>query len=245
MGYALNQDLPSIGAAVGTATHSVVEAYFLSKFSLDKNTEDAINAALNALKEETSKGCVWDDTTPSMETAEKQIRRMANVYIEEHGKNIKPVATELRLTADLDDGWQLTGQIDLLAEDENGDIWLRDLKTGAVSRSHHAQLGAYSLLYKTSPPDGLPPKIKGAAIDFVKRTPKTRPQDSVKITEYDVALCERTAYATIQRIKKNMEDFQNTGDIDSFPENPMSMLCNKTYCVAHNSDFCPLTKEKK
>jgi len=244
-GFALNQELPSIGAAVGTATHAVAEAYFFSRISLENYSEDkSIERALQALKDETSKGCNWDDSTPSIDTAEKQIRRMANTYIQELGQKLKPVATELRITADLEDGWELSGQIDLLAEDENGDLWLRDLKTGAVSRSHHAQLGAYSLLYRAAPPEGLPKTLKSGAIDFIKRTPKTRPQDSVKTTEYDLALCEKTAWATIQRIKKNMQDFQFSRDIDCFPENPMSMLCNKTYCIAYNTDFCPITKEK-
>jgi len=244
-GYALNSELPSIGAAVGTATHAMVEAYFNSRILLENYSEEnSAMKALQALKEETSKGCIWDDSTPSIETAEKQIRRMANVYIEEHGKNLKPVATEIRITASIDEGWELSGQIDLLAEDENGNLWLRDLKTGAVSRSHHAQLGAYSLLFRTSPPDNLPAKLKGAAIDFVKRTPKTRPQDSIKITEYDVSLCEKTAWATIQRVVRDMQNFQDSRDPYSFPENPMSMLCNKTYCIAHGTDFCPITKEK-
>jgi hypothetical protein len=245
-GYFLNQELPSIGAAVGTATHAVAEAYFISRISLENYSEqEAVEKALQALREETGKGCNWDDTTPSIDAAEKQIRRMASAYIQELGINIKPVATEMRITADLEDGWELSGQIDLLAEDGNGNLWLRDLKTGAVSRSHHAQLGAYSLLYRSAPPEGFPKEIKSGAIDFIKRTPKTRPQDSVKTTEYDLPLCEKTAWATIQRIKKNMQDFQSTRDIDCFPENPMSMLCNKTYCIAHGTNFCPITMEKK
>jgi uncharacterized membrane protein YciS (DUF1049 family) len=244
-GFALNQELPSIGAAVGTATHSIVEAYFFSRIRLENHSEEqAIQNALQALKEETSKGCIWDDSTPSIDTAEKQIRRMANIYIEECGKNLKPIATEIRITADLEDGWELSGQIDLLAEDSEGRLWLRDLKTGGVSRSHHAQLGAYALLYRTSPPAGMPAKLEGAAIDFVKRTPKTRPQDAVKTTEYDVPVCEKTAWGTIQRIKRDMQNFQSSGDPDSFPENPMSMLCNGTYCSAHGTNFCPITKEK-
>ncbi|MDR2594547.1 MAG: PD-(D/E)XK nuclease family protein [Fibromonadaceae bacterium] len=245
-GFFLNPELPSIGAVVGTTTHSVVEAFYFSSKKLENfNEENAITEAMEALKNEAGKGCIWDDSTPSVETAEKQIKRMVRVYIEELGKNLTPVATELELVADLDDGWELSGHIDLLAKDKEGKFWLRDLKTGSVSRSHHAQLGAYSLLYHTAPPDGLPKKIEGGAIDFVKRTPKTRPQDSIKITEYNLALCERTAWATIQKIKSDMALFDKTTDPFVFPENSMSMLCNKTYCVAHNTDFCPITKEKE
>ena len=247
-GFFLNPELPSIGALVGTTAHSAIEAFYFSSKKLENfNEENAINEAMQALKNEAGKGCIWDDSTPSVETAELQIKRMTKVYIEQLGKNLTPVATELELVAKLDDEgiWELSGHIDLLAKDKDGKFWLRDLKTGSVSRSHHAQLGAYSLLYRTAPPDGLPKRIEGGAIDFVKRTPKTRTQDSVKITEYDLALCEKTAWATIEKIRKDMALFESTNDPFAFPENPMSMLCNKTYCVAHNTDFCPITKEKE
>ena len=245
-GYSLKAELPNIGAAVGTATHAVVEAYFNSRKNLEFFVlENSMQTAIQTLVKETSKGCVWDDSTPSAETAERQILRMANIYIEELGRNLKPVATELRITADLEDGWELSGQIDLIAQDIDGKLWLRDLKTGVISRSHHAQLGAYSLLYRSAPPEDLPPNLEGAAIDFVKRTPKTKPQESVKVTEYDIELCERTAWAAIQRIKRDFTAFMEKYDPESFPDNPMSMLCNKTYCIAHGTDFCPITKEKK
>jgi len=245
-GFSLKPELPSIGAVVGTTTHSVVEGYYFSRQKLENfNEENSINEAMQALKNEAGKGCIWDDSTPSVETAERQIRRMTRVYIEELGKNLTPIATELSIVAEFEDGWKLSGHIDLLAKDKDGKLWLRDLKTGAVSRSYHAQLGAYSLLYRSAPPEGFADKIEGAAIDFVKRTPKTRPQDSVKITEYDIALCEQTAWATIHRIKRDMDLFDNKIDPMVFPENPMSMLCNKTYCIAHNTDFCPITKEKE
>jgi len=242
-GYKLNDELPSIGAAVGTATHAVAEEYFRAKMEAREFSQDtAVESAISELQEKTKSGCIWDDTTPSIDTARVQIKRMANAYIESVGKNTIPLAVEIRIEAEISEGWILSGQIDLAAEAKDGGIHLRDIKTGAISRSHHSQLGAYSLLLRSDTPEGLPSNVSAASIDFVKRTPKRNPQEGVVTTDYDISLCEKTAYYTIQRIKTDFEKFKETNNPFGFAENSMSMLCNKTYCIAFGTEFCPITK---
>lgn len=242
-GFQLREERPSIGAAVGTATHAVVEDYFRARMDAQEfDIKQSVDKAMEALLVETASGCIWDDTTSNTDTARYQIDRMSHIYILEVGAYLTPLAVEISAAASLGDDWRLTGRIDLVAAYGAGQVSINDLKTGAISRSHHAQLGAYSLLYRTCPPTGLPALVGEARIDFIKRTPRTRTQNGAVITPYPVALCERTAMATINRCKRDMSEFQKSGNPEAFAENPMSMLCNATYCIAHCTDFCPITK---
>ena len=239
-GYKLRHTLNNIGATIGTATHSVIEKYFASKiYQTEYNEKNSLDEVINTLQDNIKNGILWDDTTSNIDTAIYQIKRMATAYIESVGKHIIPIETEIRLEVDYND-WIISGQIDLVAQHEQGGIHLHDLKTGTTYRSHHAQLGAYSLLYRSVNTDAY---VKSATIDYVERLPKSRAQKEPIITNYDVALCERVAEATIDRIIENFNKFEATGNINSFPENPMSMLCNEKYCPAFNTDFCPITKK--
>ena len=251
-GYKLRVQLPSIGAAVGTAVHKYIENYFVAKMQ-DLELANPIDEVMSLFEDEIKTGVIWDDTTTSIDTAKMQIERMARVYIEGVGKDLTPLATEVAVEAEINDKWQLTGHIDLVCKGENG-VVIRDWKTGAIVRSHHAQLGAYSLLWRSRDVvTGLAPDepqtsnlkpihVEGVAIDFIKRIPKRRGQEEAICTIYDVGLCERTAYATVFRIIGEFDKFMETGDYESFPANPMSMLCTEKYCECFGSDFCPITK---
>jgi len=238
-GYKLNDELPSIGASVGTATHKVIENYFKSKIE-ERNfvVFEAVENSIIEMQENIKNGCLWDDTTPSVDTARLQVYNMSKAYIEAVGKYIKPLAVEVSLEAIIDDEWKITGHIDLVSEGFEG-INLHDLKTGALVRSYHSQVGGYSLLYRSVYSDA---KISNLVIDFVKRVGKSKTQEIPVSTNYDVKLCERVAYSTIMRIIFDIANFEKTKDPFCLAENPMSMLCNKSYCIAYNTDFCPITK---
>jgi len=242
-GFALRQTLPSIGASVGTATHAVIDDFFKAKLAGSEFDEaKAVDAAMAGLQEEVAPGCVWDDSTPSVEVARQQVRRMAAAYIHGGGtQKIVPLAVELQLEADISDGWQLTGRVDLVAAHPDGGAWLRDYKTGGVVRPHFSQLGGYSLLYRSNPPDGLPNEVSAATIDFIHRTPKTRSQKEPASTEYHVGLCESEAWDVVHRIKQEVSEFQRTGKPNVFPSNFNSMLCTPVYCPAHGTTWCPLS----
>ncbi|MCL1826436.1 MAG: PD-(D/E)XK nuclease family protein [Candidatus Cloacimonetes bacterium] len=238
-GYKLRDIKPNIGAILGTSTHFYIEKYFQAR--IDKiEFQNPIDEVMSNLQDNIKEGVETDDTTPNIDVAKMQIERMAKAYIEGIGKFIEPVAVELNVSAEINDEWQVTGHIDLVCQGKTG-VYIRDLKTGAVVRSHHAQLGAYSLLYRSEYPDI---KVEGIAIDFVKRIPKTRSQETPKTTEYDVHLSEQTAYATINRIIRNFADFQkDTKNVNAFAENPMSLLCSERFCPAFSTAFCPITQE--
>jgi hypothetical protein len=243
-GYKFRELPPSVGAAAGTAVHTGAEMLLRAKHAGRTITLDqALEPAMAGFSEETGKGAIWDDTTPNANVATEQIKRMVACY--SHGPlatempltvNEQP-AVELELEANAGDGWKLTGHIDLVTEAG----WVRDTKTGALSRPYHAQLGAYSLLVRSN---SILPVVKGAAIDFIKRVGKTKPQPPCETQEYQVAACERNAMALINRLKDDMAQFNATGDVNCFMANQMSMMCSDKYCPAWGTKFCELSGEK-
>lgn len=230
MGYELRQVLPSVGAAAGTAVHAVAATVMQSRIDgKEVPAEQALEQALAGFDEEVSGGCEWDDTTRNRDAAQKQILRMSRAYLAEF-RGLRPKAVELPVEANMGDSWRLSGHIDLITEDG----WVRDLKTGAVSRPYLQQLGAYSLLVRSQrilEPVGL-------AVDFIKRCPLRREQDPVVSRGYEVALAEGEAWATVLRIRRDFEAFQGAGDVREFACNPSSMMCSERFCPAWGTAFC-------
>ena len=245
VGFELNTTKSSVGASLGTATHKVIERFFNSFINSENfNQQSAVDDAISEFKENTKEGVIWDDATPNIDVLVMQTNRMATAYIETIGKTVKPVATEVSLKADINETWLLSGHVDLIcknADSEVDNIHVRDLKTGKLSRSHHNQLGAYSLLVKHNNYSD----VKVAAIDFLKRCPKTKPQELPVTTKYKVSVCEGSAWFTIQHIIENDEKFIKNLNPLHIPDNSMSMMCSEKYCCAYGTDFCSTTKYKE
>ena len=239
LGYKFRELAQSVGAAAGTAVHTGAEQLLRALHAgKDITVDQALEPAIHGFQEETGKGAIWDDTTPNANTAHEQIRRMVTAYSKQlvmpATVNGEP-AVELELEADAGGGWKLTGHIDLVTADG----WVRDTKTGALIRPYHAQLGAYSLLVRSNQ---IIPAVKGAAIDFIQRVGKTKPQPPCVEQSYPVPACERNALAIIERVQSDMKAFDAGAGINVFMANNMSMMCSNKYCPAFGTDFCELTK---
>lgn len=238
---ALRETSPSIGAAVGTSAHLVAARHMQARIDgREYSHKQAVEEAVEGLREEIAPGCVWDDTTPSLDAAIFQLDRITRAYVFGLARDVRPLAVELELKADAGDGFWLTGHVDLVAEwpaPETLAAWIRDLKTGGVNRPYQAQLGAYSLLYRSSA-GALP--VQAVGVDWIKRTPRTRPQDAGVHHAYKVSPCERAGWAMIERIKADLQDFRRTGNPWCFLANPMSMMCSDKYCPAHSTPFCDM-----
>lgn len=237
LGYTFRENAPSVGSAAGTAVHKGCEMLLRAIHAGQNITLDqALEPALQGFSDETGKGAIWDDTTPNANVATEQIRRMIAVYPVAMPATIQDgPAVELSLEANAGDGWKLTGHIDLVTATG----WVRDTKTGALSRPYHAQLGAYSLLVRSN---NVIPIVHGVAIDFIKRVGKTKHQPPVENQNYPVSACERNAMGLISRIKADMTRFDQTQNTEEFMTNQMSMMCGDKYCPAWGTDFCELTK---
>ena len=238
-GYEFRQLAPSVGAAAGTAVHKGVEVALKARWSRRTPSADEIlQPAYESFLNEVEPGAVWDETTPNASVAQQQIRTMISAYLNGPGKDLMPMtmadgqpAVELHLEADAGNGWTLTGTMDVTADD-----FVRDLKTGALKRPYSAQLGAYALLVRSNE---VITDIKGLCIDFVKRAGKTKPQPQCETQEYPVVESQRYAMGIIHRIKKDMAEYEQDGNMDmAFMANPMSMMCGPKYCPCHGTKFC-------
>lgn len=197
------------------------------------NPDQALEIAMQKLGEEAKDGVEWDDTTPNIQAATFQMRRViAESY--EFAQTITPKAVELEVAADAGDGFEITGHIDYLTD------FVRDFKSGALHRPYQAQLGSYALLAKANGH-----QVNGAAIDWIPRAAKTKPQPPVETESYPLDSCERAAWSTIQRIKRDVIAFQKSGDPYEFPANPMTMMCSERFCSAHGTSFCTMHLKSK
>ncbi len=240
LGYTFRQLPPSVGAAAGTAVHaSTAEMDRALWRGEPANVDAAIDMAVAEFNDEVATGCIWDDTTPNINIAHQQIRKMTVAYVPRmpltiNGEPAVEIGGEHGLRANCGDGWELTGHPDLIDTLR----YIRDKKTGALVRPYHGQLGGYSLLVRSNKicePGGL-------GMDYIPRTPKTKGQKPPIITEYPVGACERNATGIIHRIKADMIVFDSTGDLErAFCTNMMSMMCTDKYCPAWGTSFCELT----
>jgi hypothetical protein len=241
LGYELRELPPSVGAAAGTAVH-------LSTAEMDRalwrgetaNIDQAVELAITKFSKEIETGCIWDETTPNHNVAQIQIRRMTMAYVPRmpftmaDGQPAVEIGGEMGLRANAGDGWFVTGHPDLIDESR----FVRDKKTGALVRPYHGQLGAYSLLVRSN---GVCIPA-GVGMDYIPRTARTKDQKPMLVTEYPVAACERCAMGVIKKIKADMKLFDESGDLEAFSANQMSMMCTSKYCPAFGTDFCELTK---
>ncbi len=239
LGYQFRELPPSIGSSVGTAVHAATTELNKSLWrGRAPNLEQAVELAMVEFIKEVAPGAVWDDTTPNINTAQAQIRRMTAVYVPRmpltiNGEPAVEIGGDQGLSADCGDGWILTGHPDLI--DENR--FLEDTKTGAVVRPYHGQLGGYSLLVRSN----RIAELSGLGMRYIPRMGKTKFQTPPVLTSYAVPPCERNAMGTITKIKEDMARFNATGDLESFPCNKMSMMCTDKYCPAWGTPFCELS----
>lgn len=243
-GFAMRELRPSVGAAVGTAVHAAAAHMLRAKIDTGElgGAEEGIAVAVATFRAETGPGAEWDDTTPNGATAEIQIERLTLAYRLGVARHLEPAAVEQAWEVDAGGGFVLTGHCDVVTV--AGVV--RDLKTGALARPYQAQLGAYSLLARSQDP---PVRVSGVAVDFIRRTPKSKPQEPPVSETYDQDACERAAWSIIERIRADISEFRRrvvAGDeplAEAFLANPMSMMCRPRFCPAHGTHWCDLGRK--
>ncbi|MBF0140097.1 MAG: PD-(D/E)XK nuclease family protein [Magnetococcales bacterium] len=230
-GFELRQTFPTVGAAVGTAVHEAFALACLEKKQSGTvgNVANLVESAFAKFQAEAAGGMEWDDTTPNGDVARVQIQRMTAACIETVLPDIVPDRIETEMIASLGDDFEFSGKIDLFTADGV----LIDLKTGALIRPYHAQLGGYALLLKNELQE-----ITSVQTVFIKRNPKTKAQDKAIVSIYNRAVCEKSAWHTIESIKGCVSRFIESSDEWTFPANPMSMMCRPAFCPAHGTEFC-------
>ena len=195
------------------------------------SAETAIACGIESLGTEIESGAVWDATSPNLNTAQRQVARLARSYIDHVAPKITPISVEERLVARIGttaDEVLLSGQPDVTTDG------VRDTKTGTVRRYNAAQLGAYSLLLRSHGN-----QVNHLIEDYIKRVPLKADQPfPVEIT-YDQSLSENLAGVIMNRIMADYAAFMESGNPEVILANPMSMLCSDKYCDASGTTFCP------
>ncbi|MEH6630193.1 MAG: PD-(D/E)XK nuclease family protein [Halopseudomonas aestusnigri] len=233
-GYELNTMLPSIGAVIGTGTHEALGYAMIQKMQDQEIVAADFEAlAVSSIEEAIKDGVVWDNTTTSPDAAIQQAIRQAKVILQVVGDDIQPIAVEQYLKANLDDGFELTGHIDIT--EQNG---IADFKTGSVQRANQTQYGAYSLLSRSN---GHP--VKRLREIYVQRVGKRVPQPDPIVKSYSVKEAERGASETIKHIKAGLIKFRESCENWVFLPNPNSMMCSPLYCPAFGTKFCQSHKK--
>lgn len=244
-GYTIRQLDPSAAAAIGTAVHAAAAHALQHKIDTGAlgGVDAGLEMAMESFRAEVETGAIWDETTPNRAVAEKQIARLTRTYMANVAPRIDPLAVEMAYKADAGHGFELSGHVDVITRDGK----IRDLKTGALERPYQAQLGGYSLLARSQ---GAPLKITGICIDFIRRTPQSKPQAEPVTTFYDRAVSERAAHHIIGFIKRDLDEFRarfaagKAHPEEAFAANPLSMMCSSTYCPAWGTDWCHLGKKE-
>lgn len=238
-GYQLKWTPRNVAASVGTGLHSAAE-YALDSL-IDHQREpresDCIEYGIVSLKGESLKGMEFDETTPNINHAEKQIAQLTRSFIYEVMPKYELIDpdTEFQMKADIGGGITLSGKCDFVNSKS-----LRDLKTGRIS-DYSAQAGAYSILNQAMGYN----KPLYLVNDFLPRTAITKAYPGPTIIAYQVDEAEEAARQIIRHITAAMNEFKTSGDPWAFPANPKSMLCSEKYCKAFGTAFCKMGVRKK
>lgn len=245
-GYDLAERRPSgAGALVGSGVHSGA-AWTLEQMRSGGAAgaeATAIEAAVEGFRERAAaEGAEWDDTTPSANTAEKQIARMVKVYRRQIAPQLRPIEIEERMEAIVAPGLIVSGQVDaLVAALAIADTRvLRDTKTGRQKRANGVQYGGYSLILEAH---GLKPER--LLEDYIPRVALSKEQPDATTTEFNAHDARMDAWQAIQAIKASADEFSAraadpNGDDPrgAFRPNPASSLCSEKFCPARGSRWC-------
>ncbi|MCB0085281.1 MAG: hypothetical protein KDE47_30285, partial [Caldilineaceae bacterium] len=213
-------------------THKGAESLLTGKMRTGSpgNRTEAEHKAFQALDEEIEPGITWDSVTTDKNTAQQQIASMLASHLIHIAPQVKPIALEQRFYLEIEDGFCLSGTLDVLEIDT-----LRDLKTGKLQRQNLFQYGAYKLLAEYN---GHP--ISAIKEDYIPRTMVPTPE-TIDISTHN-AECETRRL--LKHIPKAIQEFREDPDKDpgAFNANPHSMLCSETFCPAWGTAWCSAWK---
>ncbi len=228
-GYEFRQTEPGIGAVIGTSVHEGVRYIHETTDTLP----NIIEIGIEKFRSQIENGILYDDTSPGPNIAEKQIQQISKAYFYIVAPKTNPVYVEHELSAAMSGNVRLTGHPDNIETDT-----IRDLKTGTKAGKNYGQMGGYSLLAGANNIICGSPQL---IIDWIPRVSKNKPSAEPVEIHYDLVLCEDEAWLIMCNIINNYKSFLESGDIKSFPANYMSNMCSAKYCIAHGTDFCPLS----
>jgi len=232
-GYTFRETSQGVGAALGTSTHEAANFSLSQKIKDGSlgNASEAMDMAFETFHTiQNMEGIVYDSTTPTYDRAELQLKTLVNIYRLKVAPGIQPVEVEIRLEANIGDGYVLSGKFDVREL-----VTIRDLKTGAASRAHISQYGAYGMLCMAHGRT-----VESIIEDYLPRKREPEPETY----HYDVDVAMNAARGILKGLKRDVAEYRETGDPTSFIANPQSMLCSDRFCPVWGTEFCREHKNK-
>ena len=229
-GYRLRKIGRHIGAATGQATHQGALSGLRRRIATGSfDGEEMEDIAIRTLRDETTEEVIWDDRSPNLSVAERQVVRQIAVCRDQIVPVIDAEFVEPSWKGKHSSGLILSGHPDCVSYTKIGDI-----KTGLES-NNGAQYGGYVLLSRVA--DELV-QIEEIEESFVPRVKLTEPVLDVVPIAYDLEGCADLADRTLNKIANNLRDFYKDGPA-VFLANTSSMLCSDKFCPAWGTRFCP------
>jgi hypothetical protein len=206
-------------------------------------TSYVVDVARDEMFEQQQLGAVQMDgprgVTHNWNDALTQVVAMSTAYHQVIAPLTQPVIVETRFEAEIEPGLILSGQPDLICHEPH---MVRDLKTGTrPPASFVPQLGGYSLLARSHNLE-----INAAAIDFVRKVARGKPQPPPETRTANIADAETAAAMIVRSIATAIDTFRRgderrgvgPGDPWAFSANPACVLCSPKYCPAYDTEFC-------
>lgn len=233
LGYEFNSTGYGIPAVVGTSVHKSMEVALSERLPEPDCTDASVQELNRIVREEQPE---WDDISPCLTHAEKQVIRMSKVWYYRILPEIEDseVQTEQRYEGNLR-GHKLSGKPDIITEHT-----IRDLKTGRSVASSIYQLGAYALLVDKT--DAKETSV--LFIDQLKRTALNRDQEAPTHLKIDPNIAKEESKMILLEMCCKADEFLKVEYPTIFTANPSSNLCKRKYCPAYGTDWCSITKGK-
>jgi hypothetical protein len=242
-GFDLRELEKPIGTAVGDGGHEIARLLCIAKRDgIAVMDYDVIDAGIEKFRDSSANGILFDETTSNKNDAEKQVQMLGRSFCAQVLPNVMPEIVEchdgsgqeVTRSARFEDRITITMHPDL----ETRDNTIEDWKFGKLFPYTVPQLGGYSLGRHSN---GSPRPV-GLTMWHLPRTSLKKAFPGASPHKYDVALCEKAAFATISRACADVTKFQESGEPWCFPANPLSMMCSDKYCPAWGSNFCEVWK---
>jgi len=238
-GYELRETTAGIGSVFGTAFHAGACAVIAGKLAgVTVSQAQAVEMSINNMEEAADSAPMsWDNTTPSRSVAQKQLQTLHQSFYSRVEPGIEPaIEPETRRLAKLSDTVTISGQLDVETTADK----IADFKTGRL-QNHFGQMGIYSLLRKTN----VGKSAEALAIIHFLRLPVSKPYPGPTLVEYPVAVAERTAWAIVGYMLRDVRKFTETQNPDAFMANPQTVLCSAKFCPAWGTEWCEITMGAK
>ena len=238
-GYVFKATRPGVGQCIGTACHAAAASAMDNKLrGIATDAKFHTDQAIATYDAESVDGIEMDTATSNKNEAYQQIQTLTDSFQLEILPIVSPARIEAAVEAIVpqqiyDGEVTVSGHMDLCTDAAGIEDW----KFGSVHRSHHSQMGMYSLLERSQARPAV-----DLVVSHLPRVRISKPYPGAQRYPLDIAACERAAKSVLMQMIRDVAEFERTVSPWSFGCNPGSMMCSEKYCIAKGTEWCEITK---